>query len=87
MIIVGMRCADLEQCSLIQNYLRAATCVGKDLANGPVANFQFFALKFPPPVERSNDSEAHRQAGFGSCFSEIDTGASESFLLNKFIAA
>ena len=37
--------------------------------------------------QRSKDSEAHSQAGFGSCFSEIDRGASESFLLIKFIAA
>ena len=43
-------------------------------------------LKFPPD-ETVQGFEAHSQAGFGSCFSEMDTGASESFLLIKFIAA
>ncbi len=35
--------------------------------------------------ETTKESETECQAGFGSCFSEIDTGA--SFLVIKFIAA
>jgi len=53
---------------------------------GRAANFQFVALKVSSD-ETFKDSEAHGQMGFGSCFSEMDTGASESFLLIKFIAA
>lgn len=53
---------------------------------GRAANFQFVAMKVSPPICRPN-SEAHAQTGFGSCFLEMDTGASESFLLIEFIAA
>ncbi len=57
-----------------------ATNAGED--NKPFVFQQLF-----PNTLNAKHSEVQCQAGFGSCFSEMDTGVGESFLLIRFIAA